>query len=136
MSPHPITNFEIQKYYQNEPKFNGVYSRNNLPKIKDGAYVINLDEFKSIGTHWIALYITYFVSFGVEHIPKEIIKFIGNKNMINIYRIQAYDLIMCGYFCIGFIDFMLKGKILLEHTNLFSSNDYEKNDKIILKYLQ
>ena len=57
MQPHSLTNFEIQKYYQNEPKFNGVYSRNNLPKIKDGAYVINLDEFKSIGTHWIPLYV-------------------------------------------------------------------------------
>ena len=56
MPPHPLTNFEIQKSYQNESKFNGVYSINNLPKIKDGAYVINLDEYKSIGTHWIALY--------------------------------------------------------------------------------
>ena len=55
MPPHLLTNFEIQKYYQNEPKFNGVYSRNNLPKIKDGMYVINLDEYESIGTHWIAL---------------------------------------------------------------------------------
>ena len=54
MSPHALINSEIQKYYQNESKFNGVYSRNNLPKMKDGAYVINLDEFKSIGTHWIA----------------------------------------------------------------------------------
>ena len=95
MPPHPLTNFEIQKYYQNEPKFNGVYSRNNLPKLKDGGYVINLDEYESIGTHWIALYIndnnvTYFNSFGVEHIPKEIRKFIGNKNIItNIYRTQA-----------------------------------------------
>ena len=81
--------------------------------------------------------IIYFDSFGVEHIPKEIKKFIGNKNIItNIYRIQAYDLIMCGYFCIGFIDFMLKGKSLLDYTNLFSPNDYEKNDKIILKYFQ
>ena len=137
-----MKNFEIQKYYQNEPKFNGVYSRNNLPKIKDGAYVINLDEYKSIGTHWIALYVnaenvTYFDSFGVEYIPKEIKRFIGNKNIItNIYRIQAYDSIMCGYFCIGFIDFMLKGKSLLDYTNLFSPNDYEKNDKIILKYFQ
>ena len=103
MSPHPLTNFEIQKYYQNEHKFNGIYSRNNLPKINDGAYVINLDEYKSIGAHWIALYVnddnvTYFDSFGVEHIPKEIKKFIGNKNiMTNIYRIQTYDSIMCEY---------------------------------------
>ena len=77
MPPHPLANFEIQKYYQNEPKFNGVYSRNNLSKIKDGAYVINLDEYESIGDHWIALYVnvenvTYFDSFGVEHIPKKI----------------------------------------------------------------
>ena len=79
--------------------------------------------------------IIYFDSFGVEYIPKDIKKFIGNKNIItNIYRIQSYDSIMCGYFCIGFIDFMLKGKSLLVYTNLFSPNDYEKNDKIILKY--
>ena len=142
MSPHPLTNFEIQKYYQNEPKFNGVYSRNNLPKIKDGACVIDLDECESIGTHSIALYlnannIVYFDRFGVEHFPKEIKKFMGNKNvMTNIYRIQAYDSIMCGYFCIGFIDFMLKGKSLVDNTNLFSPNSYEKNDKIILKYFQ
>ena len=76
MTSHPLTNFEIQKYYQNESKFNGVYSRNNLPKIKDGAYIINLVEYKSIETHWIALYVnvknvTYFDSFGVEHIPEE-----------------------------------------------------------------
>ena len=77
MPPHPLTNLEIQKYYKNEPRFNGVYSRDNLSKIKDGAYVINLDEYSDIGTHWIALYalnnnVTYFDSFGAEHIPKEI----------------------------------------------------------------
>ena len=76
MLSHLLTNFEIQKYYQNERKFNGVYSRNNLPKIKDGAYVINLDEFKSIGTYWITLFVNgnsiiYFDSFGVEQIPKK-----------------------------------------------------------------
>ena len=70
MSPHPVTNFEIQKYYQNEPRFNGVYSRDNLPKVKDGAYVINLDECSDIATHWVALCVhnndvTYFGSFGV-----------------------------------------------------------------------
>ena len=79
-----------------ESKFNGVYSRNNSPKVKDGAYVINLDESKSIGTHWIALFVNgnniiYFDSFEVEYISKEI-KFIVNKNlMINIYGTQAYD---------------------------------------------
>ena len=142
MPSHALTNFEIQKYYQNDPKFNGVSSRNNLPKIKDWAYVINLDEYKSIGTHWIALYknaenVTYFDSFGVEHIQKEIRKFIGIKNVkTNIYRIQAYDSVMYAYFCIGFIDFVLKGKSLLDYTNLFSPNNYGINDKIILKYFQ
>ena len=81
--------------------------------------------------------IVYFDSFGVENIPKKKKKLIGNKNIvINIYRIQAYDSIMCRSFCIGFIDFMLKGKSLLDYTNLFSPNDCEKNDKIILKYFQ
>ena len=71
--------------------------------------------------------ITYFDSFGAEHILNEIKKFIGNKNIItNIYRIQPCDLIMCGYFCIRFIDFMLKGISLLDYTNLFSPNSYEK----------
>ena len=75
-------------------------------------------------------------SFGVEHIPKDIKKF--NKDIvINIYRIQTFDSIISEYFCIGFIDFMLKSKrVLLECTNLFSPNEYEKNDKIILKYFQ
>ena len=77
MLPHPLHNFEIQKYYQNEPRFNDVYSRDNLPKQTDAAYVINLDEYSDIGIHWVALSIrnnsnTYFDSFGVEHIPKEI----------------------------------------------------------------
>ena len=57
MLPHLLTNFEIQKFYQNEPRFNGVFSRDNLPKIKDGAYIINLDEYSDIGTHWFALYV-------------------------------------------------------------------------------
>ena len=151
MPPHPWTNFEIQKYYQNESKFNSVYSRNNLPdKIKDGAYVINLREYSYTGTHWIALYVrkaslkdvsnndvTYFDCFGVEHIPKEIKAFINNKNIkTNIVRIQAYDSVMCEYFCIGFIDFMLKGKTLTEYPNLFFSYDFNENDDIILSYFK
>ena len=81
--------------------------------------------------------IIYFDSFGLEYFPKEIKKFIGNKNIItNIYRIQAYDSIMGEYFCIVSIDFILKGKSLLEHTNLFSPNEYEKKSKIILQYFQ
>ena len=138
LTPHPLTNFEIQEYYQNEPRFNGGFSRDNLPNnnnnnnnnnIKNGVYVINLDEYRDIGTHWVALYvnnktITYFDSFRVKHIPKEIIKFIGNKKIIiNIYRIQAYDSIMCGYFCVGFINFMFNGNSLTEYTCIFSPND-------------
>ena len=133
--------FEILKYYENDFRFNGVYSRNNLhSEIKDGAYVINLDEHSDIGTHWVALYvknndITYSDSFGVEHIPKEVIKFIGSKNIIaNVFRIQAYDSIMCGYFCIGFINFMLSGRKLTEYTNLFSLIDFKRNDDKILSY--
>ena len=128
--PHPLANFEIQRYYENEPRFNGVFSRDNLPKIKDGAYIINLDEYSDIGTHWVALYIhndnvTYFISFDVEHMPKEIKAFINNKNIKpNIFRLQAYDSIMCGYFCIGFIYFVLAGKKLTEYTNLFSPNKF------------
>ena len=93
-----------------------MYSRNNLlNKIKKGAYVINLDEYENTGTQWVALFVkskytVYFDSFGIEHIPKEINKFIRSKELSsavgnndiesNIFRIQAYDSIMCGYFCI------------------------------------
>ena len=140
--PDPLTSFKIQKYYQNEPKFNGVYYRYNLPKIKDVAYRINLDEYCDIGTHWVALYtnndrVTYFDSFGVDHIPKEVRTFINNKNITtNVFRKQEYDSIMCGYFCIGFIDFMLAGKKLTDYTNLFSPYDFKKNDNIILSYFK
>ena len=140
MPPHPLTNFEIQKYYQNEPRFNGVFSRNNLPKkIKDGAYVINLDEYADVGTHWIALFcnrseIVYFNSFGVEHVPEEIEEFIRNKNIIaNIFRVQANNSVMCGYFCIGFI---VAGKKLTDFTSMFSPYDFKKNDEIILHYFK
>ena len=121
-----------------------------LTNFESGAYVINLDEYHHIGTQWVALYVqstnvydtyvnnkivTYFDPFGVEHIPKEIMKFINRKKIItNIYRIQTYDSIMCGYFCIGFINFMFNGKSLTDYTNLFSPNDFNKNDDIILKY--
>ena len=168
LTPHPLTNFEIQEYHQNKPRFNGVFSRdnvlnninnnnsnnnnnnndnsnnnsnnnnnnnnnsnnNNNNNIKNGAYVINLDEYRDIRTHWVALYINnktiiYFDSFGVEHIPKEIMKFIGNKIIItNIFRIQAYDSIMCGYFFIGFINFMFNGNSLKDYTSRFSANNF------------
>ena len=101
MPTHPLNHFETQKYYQNKPKFNAIYSRNDLSKRKDRAYVINLDGYELIEIYWVALYantknVTYFDCFGVEHISKEILKIIGNKNIItNVYRIQAYDS-MCG----------------------------------------
>ena len=101
MSSHLLTNFEIQKYYQNESRFNAIYSRDNLPNLKDGAYVINLDEDTDIGTHSVALYVqsnnvTYFDYFGEEHIPKEIKTFIGRSLSIatNIFRLQGYESIM------------------------------------------
>ena len=115
----------------------------NLLKTKNnGAYVINLDEYADAGKHGIALYvknneITYFDSFGVEHVLKEIKKFIENKNAeTNIFRIQADNSIMCGYFCIGFIDFMLAGKSLIDFTSLFSPYDFKKNDDIISSYFK
>ena len=132
MPRQPLTNFKTLKYYQNQTRFNGVYSRDNRPKMKDGEYVINLVEYSDIGTHWIALYaqkndVIYFDSFGVEHIPKGIKAFISNKNIkTNISRIQGYDSIICGYFCIGFIDFMLAGKTLSDFTNIFSPNNLKK----------
>ena len=141
--PHLLTNFEIEEYYQDEPRFNGAFSRNNLPKkIKDGAYVINLDEYADVGTHWIALFcnrneIVYFNSFGVENVPEEIKKIIRNKNIkANIFRIQANNSVVRGYFCIGFIDFVLACKKLTDFTNLFSPHDFKKNDHIILRYFK
>ena len=139
MSSHPLKNFELERVYENEPRFNAVFSKNNLPKkIKDGAYVITLDEYADVGTHWIALFcnrseIVYFNSFGVEHVPEEIKEFVGNKNIIaNIFRVQANNSVMCGYFCIGFIDFMLAGKKLTDFTNMFPPYDFKKIDNIIL----
>ena len=141
MLPHPLTNFEIQRYSQNEPRFNGVFLRNNLSKtIKDGTYVINLDEYADVGTHWIALFcnrneVVYFDSFGVEHVPEEIKVFVGNKNIkANLFRVQANDSVMFVYFCIGFIGFMLVGKKLSDYTSLFSSFDFKKNGDVILSY--
>ena len=102
MSSHPLTNFQKEKYYKNEPKFNGVYSGNSWSKIKDVVYIINLDWYEPVGTHWITWYVNdnnviYFDSFRLEHIPKSIRKFIRTENFIkNIYRIQAYNSIMCG----------------------------------------
>ena len=126
-----------------KPRFNGVYPRDSLPKIiKNGAYVINLDEYADVGTHWIALYVKnneviYFDSFGVEHVPKEIKRFIGHKSTkTNISIIQADDSTMCRYFCIGFIDFMLAGGSLIDFNSLFSPHDFKKNNKKVFDYFK
>ena len=116
MPPYPLTNVEIQKYQ---------------------------NDYKSIGTHWIALYVRksndaiYFCSFGVEHILRKIKKFIGSKFITtNIFRIKACASIVCGHFCIEFIDFIWKGKKLLEYTNLFSPSEYERMIKQYFKILK
>ena len=101
---YPLTNFEIQEYFKDEKRFNGVFSRNNLPKLKNGANVINLDHSKNTGTQWIVIFaikdeVIYFDSFGVEYIPKEIMEKIENRNIkTNVFRIQDNNPIMCGYF--------------------------------------
>ena len=108
-------------------------------KKKDGAYVINFNEYADVGTHCIALFcnkneIAYLDSFGVEHVLGEIKEFAGNKNIVvNIFRVQANNSVMGGYLFTGFIDFMLAGKKLTDFTNLFS-HDFDKNDKITLRY--
>ena len=143
MQPHPWTNFEIQKYYQNEPRFDGVFSRDNIPKkIKDGAYVIKLNECADVGTYWIALFcntseIVYFDSFGVEYVPEELKKFVGNKNIkANMFRVQANNSVLCGHFCNGSIEFMLAGRKLTDFTSLFSPYVFKKNDNIFLSYFK
>ena len=104
------------------------------------AYAINFDEYSYIRAHWIALYalninVTYFDSFAFEHIPTEIKLFIDKSIIVaNIFRIQAYDSIMCEYISIGVFDFMIAGKILTDFTNLFAPNNFKKYDDIILKY--
>ena len=123
-------------------RFNGVFSRNNLhKKIKDGTYVINFDEYADVGTNWIALSynrneIVYFDTFGVEHVSQEFNKFVGNKNIIaKIFRVLENDSVICGYFWIGFIGFMLAGKKLTDLTNMFSPHDFKKSN-IILSYFK
>ena len=122
MSPHPSTILEIQRYYQNEPKFNGVCSRDILTnKIKNKTYVINLGEYAGIGIHWITLYannnaITYFDSFRAEYIRKKVKGFIEgplkrSMTLANNFRIQTYDSVMYGYFALDLLIICLKVKV-------------------------
>ena len=118
------------------------FSRNNLPKIKDGFYVINLDDKKSKETHWVSLFINkntavYFDSFRVIYIPQEVLNKINDKSITcNIFRIQDDDSIMFEFYWIAFIEYVLVQKTLLNYTNLFSPNNYKKNDKLIYKYFK
>ena len=136
MPPYPLTNFEIQKYYQHEPRFKSVYSRDNLPnKIKDVAYVTNLDEYSDTGTQWLTLYalalnnnVTYFERFRVGHIPKEIKKFIDN-----IVKIQTYDSVMRRLFILDLFILCLQERLWLT-LRIFFHQIIKENDDIILNY--
>ena len=128
-------------YFDGDKRFDGVFSRDNLNIFnKDGAYIINLDKYDNIGTHWVAIYlknnnVTYFDSFGIEYIPKEITKLINDKSIkSNIFRIQSLNSILCGYFYIGFIEYTFNNLGLNEYTKLFLVTDFDKNDQIILDY--
>ena len=110
-------------------------------KIQDEEYVINLDEYADIATHWLLYFVTemklYFDRFGVEHVHEEIKEFIGNKIIkANIFWIQENNSKMCGYFSIEFIDFLLASKKLTDYTSLFPPHDFKKNDYIILSYFK
>ena len=111
--------------------------RNLLETVKNWVCAVNLDEYKSIGTKWIALHMigsntTYVNSFGVQHIPKEIKNFIINKNITNIFKMLTYYFIIYGYIQIGFICFISKGKSLTDHTNLFSPENLEQNNNVFV----
>ena len=128
-------------YFNSDKRFDGTFSRDNLNIFnKDGAYIINLDKYDNIGTHWVAIYlknnnVTYFDSFGIEYIPKEITKLINDKSIkSNIFRIQSLNSILCGYFYIGFIEYTFNNLGLNEYTKLFLVTDFDKNDQIILDY--
>ena len=118
------------------------FSRNNLPRIKDGAYVINLDDENSKGTHWVLSFINrnlavYFDSFEIEYIPQKVFNKIKDKSITqNIFRIQDNQYVMCGFCCIAFIEYMLARKTLLDYTSLFSpfSHNSRTNYDIDMKF--
>ena len=133
---HPLSNNEITNCFNYALRFNGVFSRNNLPRTKDGMYVINLDDKKSKETRWVFLLIdrntaVYFDSFGIEYISQEVLNKIRGKSITdNIFRIQDNKSLMCGFYSITFIQYMFSEKTLSDYTKLFSPNDYKKNNKI------
>ena len=102
--------------------------------------MININEKQSKGTHWVSLFIdrntaAHFGSFGIEYIPQEVLSEIKDKSITHSrFRIQSNESIICGFYCITFIEYVIPGKTLLDYTNLFSPNDYQKNDRIIYKH--
>ena len=126
ITSHPLPNFEIENYCQNERKFEGIYSRSSLPKKKVGSYVMILDGYKLIGTHLIALYanvdnVTYFDNAGVEYIQKKVKKLYVTKTSQQIFI--EYKQMIQQYAGLVFINFMLKGISFLDYTNLFSPKE-------------
>ena len=106
-----------------------------MPRINDEAYIINLEDKNSKGTHWVSLFVAYFDSSGIEYIPLEVLNKTRYKSIThNIFRKQDNESIMYGLYCIAFIEYILTGKTSLDNTNLFHPNDYKKNDKIIHKH--
>ena len=107
-----------------------------LPKIKDGVHVINLDDKNSTGTHWVSLFVNkntavYFDSFVIEYTPQEVLNKIKHKSIThNMFRIQDNESIMCRFYCIAFIEYILAGKTFLHYANLFSPSDYKENGKV------
>ena len=139
---HPLNNIEITIYFKYEPRFNCVFSRNNLPGIKDRVYIASLGDKNSKGKHWVSLFIdkyttVYFDSFGIKYVPLVVLNKIKDKSLThNIFRIQDNESIMCWFHCIAFIAYIVAAKSLLDYINLFSPNDYRKNDKIVYKYVK
>ena len=113
---HPLNDIEITNYFKYEARFNDVFSRNNLPEIKDGAYFINLDGKNNKETHWVSLFIdkntaVYFDSFGIEYISQDKLDKISDKSITHsVFRIQDDESFMCGFYCIAFIEYVLAGK--------------------------
>ena len=118
-------------------RFNSLFLKRKLHRIKNGAYVINLDDKQSKQTNCVSLFIernaaVYFDSCGIEYVLQEVLSKIKDKSITRkISRIQNDNSIMCGFYCIAFIEFMIAGKILLDYIHLFSPNYYKKNEKII-----
>ena len=121
---HPLSNIEITNYFNYEPRFNGVFSRSSLLRIKDGAYVVNLDDKNIKGAHWVSLFIdrnlaVCFDSFGIEYTPYEVFNKIKDKSIThNIIRIQDNESIMCEFYWIAFIEYMLAGKTLFSGSKV------------------